>query len=78
MSDPAFQIIDPGLFTTVQDLGRHTYQRYGVPVSGAMDAFALQAANLLVGNVPIMPAAKLKPSVALLMAAKVLLPSSPN
>ena len=50
MRDPAFQIIDPGLFTTVQDLGRHTYQRYGVPVSGAMDAFALQAANLLVGN----------------------------
>ena len=52
MSDPAFQIIDPGLLTTVQDLGRHAYQRYGVPVSGAMDAFALQAANLLVGNDP--------------------------
>ena len=50
MSEPTFQIIDPGLFTTVQDLGRHAYQRYGVPVSGAMDAFALQAANLLVGN----------------------------
>ena len=50
MSEPTFQIIDPGLFTTVQDLGRHAYQRYGVPVSGAMDAFALQVANLLVGN----------------------------
>jgi biotin-dependent carboxylase-like uncharacterized protein len=40
------------LLTTVQDLGRHGMQRYGVPVSGAMDAFALQAANRLVGNPP--------------------------
>lgn len=35
---------------TVQDLGRYGYQKYGVPPSGAMDAFALRAANLLVGN----------------------------
>ncbi len=38
--------------TTVQDLGRYGYERYGVPVAGAMDPFALQAANLLVGNSP--------------------------
>ncbi len=38
--------------TTVQDLGRGGYQRYGVPVAGAVDAPALRAANLLVGNVP--------------------------
>jgi KipI family sensor histidine kinase inhibitor len=38
--------------TTVQDLGRIGYQRYGVPVAGAVDAPALRAANLLVGNVP--------------------------
>jgi biotin-dependent carboxylase-like uncharacterized protein len=43
-------VVDGGLFTTVQDLGRRGYQRYGVPVSGAMDPFALRAANLLVGN----------------------------
>lgn len=41
-----------GLLTTVQDLGRTGYERYGVPVSGAMDAPALEAANLLVGNAP--------------------------
>lgn len=41
-----------GLFTTVQDLGRSGYEHYGVPVSGAMDAEALQSANLLVGNDP--------------------------
>jgi len=40
------------LLTTVQDLGRYGYERYGVPVSGAMDQFALRAANLLVGNPP--------------------------
>ena len=44
------EVIEGGLFTTVQDLGRYGYQRYGVPVSGAMDLFALRVANVLVGN----------------------------
>lgn len=44
------EVVEPGLLTTVQDLGRYGYQRYGVPVSGAMDQFALRGANLLVGN----------------------------
>jgi len=39
-----------GLLTTVQDRGRYGYQRYGMPVSGAMDVFSLELANLLVGN----------------------------
>ncbi|MFI5230357.1 MAG: biotin-dependent carboxyltransferase family protein [Gemmatimonadales bacterium] len=39
-----------GLFTTVQDLGRPTHQREGVPAGGAMDRLALRVANLLVGN----------------------------
>ena len=50
MTIPTLQIREPGLFTTVQDRGRYGYQRLGVPVSGAMDEFALRAANLLVGN----------------------------
>jgi len=41
-----------GLLTTVQDRGRYGYQRYGMPVSGAMDVFSLDLANLLVGNDP--------------------------
>lgn len=45
-----FKVIQPGLLTTVQDLGRYGYQQYGVPVSGAMDDYALRIANLLVGN----------------------------
>ena len=44
------EVLDGGMFTTMQDLGRYGYQRYGVPVSGAMDSVALRAANLLVGN----------------------------
>lgn len=43
-------VLDGGMLTTVQDLGRYGFQRYGVPVSGALDALALRAANLLVGN----------------------------
>jgi biotin-dependent carboxylase-like uncharacterized protein len=39
-----------GLLTTVQDRGRNGYQRYGMPVSGAMDVFSLELANLLVDN----------------------------
>jgi len=44
------EVIKPGLLTTVQDQGRWGYQRYGVGIAGAMDSFALTAANLLVGN----------------------------
>ena len=50
MSVETLEILEPGLLTTVQDRGRYGYQRFGVPVSGAMDVFALRAANVLVGN----------------------------
>ncbi|MFD0678489.1 MULTISPECIES: 5-oxoprolinase subunit C family protein [unclassified Paenibacillus] len=46
------EVIKAGLFTTVQDGGRFGYRGIGVVTSGAMDRFALQAANLLVGNEP--------------------------
>ena len=39
-----------GMQTTVQDLGRTGFQKYGVVASGAMDSYALRMANLLVGN----------------------------
>jgi biotin-dependent carboxylase-like uncharacterized protein len=44
------EIVKPGLSTTVQDLGRPGYYHLGIPLSGAMDRYALVAANLLVGN----------------------------
>ena len=35
---PALEVIDGGLLTTVQDLGRFGHRRQGVPWAGAMDA----------------------------------------
>lgn len=46
----ALLILTSGAYTTVQDKGRYGYQQMGVPVSGALDAFAFYAANMLVGN----------------------------
>lgn len=43
-------VIHPGLYTTVQDLGRKSYQAKGMPVSGSMDQYAHRTANLLLGN----------------------------
>lgn len=50
MSKPAFEVLEAGLLTTVQDRGRYGYQRFGMPVAGAMDIFALRVGNALVGN----------------------------
>lgn len=46
------RVISPGGLATVQDLGRTQWEDQGVPRAGAMDTFALQAANRLVGNPP--------------------------
>ena len=40
----------PGLFTTVQDLGREGFGPVGVSASGAADAISLRVGNRLVGN----------------------------
>jgi len=42
--------VDPGPFATVQDLGRHGFQRYGVSGSGPMDEVSFRIANALAGN----------------------------
>ena len=43
-------IVRPGMFTTVQDLGRWGYQSRGVPVSGVLDWVSHRLANRLLGN----------------------------
>ena len=50
MSMPVIEILEAGLLTTVQDKGRYGYQRFGMPVAGAMDVFALRVGDALVGN----------------------------
>ena len=44
------KILKPGIYTTIQDVGRYNYQKSGMSVAGAMDQFSLKVANILVGN----------------------------
>jgi antagonist of KipI len=44
------QVQEPGLFTTVQDLGREGFGPLGVSASGAADPISLRLGNRLVGN----------------------------
>ncbi len=44
------QVQEPGLFTTVQDLGREGFGPFGVSASGAADALSLRIGNRMVGN----------------------------
>jgi antagonist of KipI len=46
------QIIKAGILDTIQDNGRYIYQHLGINPNGAMDKFAMQIANMLVGNKP--------------------------
>ena len=44
------RVLSPGLFTTVQDLGRNGYAHLGVSPAGAADPVSLRIGNRLVGN----------------------------
>src|SRR5437588_11829973 len=44
------EVLEPGLLTTVQDLGREGYGPLGVSPSGAADAVSLRTGNRLLGN----------------------------
>ncbi|GGH88651.1 antagonist of KipI [Pullulanibacillus pueri] len=61
------EILKPGLLSSIQDLGRFGYQKFGVIVSGVMDQLAHRLANLLVGNLETAPTLELTllgPSIA--------------
>ena len=47
-----FEVESPGLFTTVQDLGRREVAHLGVPRAGPADPVSFTLANALVGNRP--------------------------
>lgn len=49
-AEAGIEVVEPGMLTTVQDLGRTGHRAAGVGLSGAADPFALRLANLLVGN----------------------------
>lgn len=43
-------ILQPGMLTTVQDIGRFGYQQFGMPTAGAVDPRSAMLGNILVGN----------------------------
>ncbi len=50
MNKTKLTVLDGGVFTTIQDLGRTGFRKYGVPVSGVMDSKSFDLANWLVSN----------------------------
>ncbi len=46
----AIRVKNPGMFSTIQDLGRYGYTHLGISPAGAADRISLRIANLLVGN----------------------------
>jgi len=46
----SISIIKAGLLGTIQDMGRYGYGSLGINCGGAMDRYAAQVANMLVGN----------------------------
>ena len=48
----SIRILKAGVFDTIQDQGRIGFARWGINTSGAMDVYAADIANALVGNDP--------------------------
>ncbi len=44
------EVISGGFYSSIQDLGRFGFRRYGIPLSGVMDRYSAGLANRLVGN----------------------------
>jgi biotin-dependent carboxylase-like uncharacterized protein len=56
---PLFKVKKPGVYGSLQDKGRFGYQRFGVPVSGPMDAYAYKYGNYILRNPSNSPALEL-------------------
>jgi len=48
----SLKVIKAGILDSIQDLGRFGYQHTGINPGGAMDKYAMQLGNILVGNLP--------------------------
>ena len=44
------EVLHPGLYSSIQDLGRNNFRKFGVPQSGVMDSEAAKKANLILSN----------------------------
>jgi len=43
-------VLNPGIYSTIQDLGRPSFANIGVPISGAMDSYSVKIGNQLLNN----------------------------
>lgn len=71
---PSFEIIKPGLLTTIQDAGRQGLAYYAIPPSGAMDSNAARIALLLlnqVGDAPLIECTSVAPTIKFHDATKI-------
>ena len=50
MTETFFEILRPGINTTIQDIGRNHLYHIGITISGAVDQRKYKIANNLVGN----------------------------
>lgn len=50
MKNNYIKFLSSGMFTTIQDLKRKGYKKYGIPESGPLDKKSAMYANFLVGN----------------------------
>ncbi|HQW42872.1 MAG: biotin-dependent carboxyltransferase family protein [Chitinophagaceae bacterium] len=48
----SLKVIKAGILDTIQDMGRYGHQLLGINPTGAMDKYAMQVTNMLVGNKP--------------------------
>src|SRR5258705_6968055 len=46
----SLKIIKAGILDTIQDMGRYGNQHIGINLDGAMDKYAMQVTNILLGN----------------------------
>ena len=63
---PNFEIIKPGLLTTIQDAGRKGLAYYAIPPSGAMDRNAAKIALLLLNlseDIPLIECTSVAPTI---------------
>lgn len=44
------EVLNPGFYSSIQDQGRIGFASFGVPISGAMDAYSANLANSIVNN----------------------------
>ncbi|MFC4802920.1 biotin-dependent carboxyltransferase family protein [Neobacillus sp. GCM10023253] len=56
---PLLKVRKAGVYGSIQDKGRFGFQRFGVPVSGPMDAYAYEMGNYILGNPASSPALEL-------------------